>query len=84
MRPRLNAVAVACFSWARCALRLAAHDGIPARGYDKASAIAHKVHNEGVTLKEAALQTGVIDERRFDAVVDPKKMAGFAKTNLFR
>lgn len=29
----------------------------------------------GATLKEEALETGWIDERTFDAVVDPRKMA---------
>jgi fumarate hydratase class II len=48
----------------------------PMIGYDKASAIAHKANDEGLTLKEAALQSGDIDERRFDEIVDPKKMVG--------
>jgi fumarate hydratase class II len=48
----------------------------PVIGYDKASAIAHKANDEGLTLKEAALQSGYIDEKRFDAIVDPKKMVG--------
>jgi fumarate hydratase class II len=48
----------------------------PVIGYDKASAIAHKANDEGLTLKEAALQSGGIDERQFDEIVDPKKMAG--------
>jgi len=48
----------------------------PAIGYDKASAIAHKAHDEGLTLKEAALASGDIDERRFDEIVDPGKMVG--------
>jgi fumarate hydratase class II len=48
----------------------------PIIGYDKASAIAHKANDEGLTLKEAALQSGDIDERRFDEIVDPKKMVG--------
>ena len=48
----------------------------PVIGYDKASAIAHKANDEGLTLKEAALQSGYIDEKRFDEIVDPKKMVG--------
>ena len=40
--------------------------------YDKASAIAHKANDEGLTLKEAALP----DEKRFDEIVDPRKMVG--------
>ena len=48
----------------------------PVIGYDKASAIAHKANDENLTLKEAALQSGYIDEKRFDEIVDPKKMVG--------
>jgi fumarate hydratase, class II len=47
----------------------------PIIGYDKASAIA-KANDEGLSLKEAALQSGDIDERRFDEIVDPKKLVG--------
>jgi len=45
-------------------------------GYDKAAAIAHKAHAENLTLKEAALQSGYIDEKQFDESVDPEKMIG--------
>jgi fumarate hydratase class II len=48
----------------------------PVIGYDKASAIAHKANDEDLTLKEAALRSGAIDEKRFDEIVDPKKMVG--------
>jgi len=48
----------------------------PVIGYDKASAIAHKANDEGLTLKEAALKSGYIDARRFDEIVDPRKMVG--------
>jgi fumarate hydratase class II len=48
----------------------------PVIGYDKASAIAHKANDEGMTLKEAALKSGYIDEKRFDEIVDPRKMVG--------
>src|SRR5271163_3786626 len=48
----------------------------PVIGYDKASAIAHKANDEDLTLKEAALASGAIDEKRFDEIVDPKKMVG--------
>jgi fumarate hydratase class II len=47
----------------------------PVIGYDKASAIAHGALARGTTLKQAALETGWIDERTFDAAVDPRKMA---------
>ena len=48
----------------------------PMIGYDKASAIAHKANDGGLTLKEAALQSSDIDEERFDEVVDPRTMVG--------
>jgi fumarate hydratase, class II len=48
----------------------------PVIGYDQAAAIAHRAHEEGLSLKEAALQSGFIDEKQFDEIVDPKKMVG--------
>jgi fumarate hydratase class II len=48
----------------------------PVIGYDKASAIAHKANDEDLTLREAALQSGYIDEARFNEIVDPRKMVG--------
>ncbi|MBV8652235.1 MAG: class II fumarate hydratase [Alphaproteobacteria bacterium] len=48
----------------------------PVIGYDKASAIAHKANDEGLTLKEAAIQSGYVDEKRFAQIVDPQKMVG--------
>ena len=48
----------------------------PVIGYDKASAIAHKANDDGLTLKEAALKSGFIDEKRFDEIIDPRKMVG--------
>jgi fumarate hydratase class II len=47
----------------------------PVIGYDKASAIAHRALADGSTLKEAAMKSGWIDEKTFDQVVDPRKMA---------
>jgi fumarate hydratase class II len=48
----------------------------PVIGYDKASAIARRANDEDLTLKEAALASGAIDEKRFADIVDPKKMVG--------
>ena len=48
----------------------------PVIGYDKAAAIAHMANEENLTLKEAALKSGYIDEKRFDEIVDPTKMIG--------
>jgi fumarate hydratase class II len=49
---------------------------VPVIGYDNASAIAHKANAEDLSLKEAALASGYIDEEEFDKIVDPKKMVG--------
>jgi len=46
----------------------------PVIGYDKASQIAHYAMNHDLTLKEAALKLGFVDEAEFDRVVDPRKM----------
>lgn len=46
----------------------------PDIGYDKASAIAHAAMDKNQTLKEAALESGFINETRFDELVDPAKM----------
>lgn len=43
---------------------------------EKAAAIARKASAEGLTLKEAALQSVYIDARRFDEIVDPAIMVG--------
>ncbi|NGZ75573.1 class II fumarate hydratase [Saccharibacillus alkalitolerans] len=46
----------------------------PHIGYENAAKIAKKAHAEGTTLKEAALETGLLTEEEFDRYVDPKKM----------
>jgi fumarate hydratase class II len=53
----------------------------PVIGYDKASAIAHKAQDEGTTLREAALASGVSAEE-FDRVVVPKDMVGDPEKDL--
>jgi hypothetical protein len=35
-----------------------------------------KANDENLTLKEAALESGYVDEKRFDELVDPSKMVG--------
>jgi len=47
---------------------------VPVIGYDKAAKIAHYAMEHDLTLKEAALQLGFVDEATFDRVVDPAKM----------
>ena len=43
-------------------------------GYENAAKIAKKAHTEGITLKEAALELGLVTEEQFDEWVDPSKM----------
>ncbi|MEJ6681315.1 MAG: class II fumarate hydratase [Flavobacteriales bacterium] len=45
-------------------------------GYYKAAEIANKAHNEGTTLKEAALSLAYVTEEEYDQWVDPAKMLG--------
>jgi fumarate hydratase class II len=53
----------------------------PLVGYDKASAIAHKADDEGSSLREAALASGV-SAADFDRIVDPKTMVGDPRRDL--
>ena len=46
----------------------------PVIGYDKASQIAHHAMDKDLTLKQAALDLGLVSEEEFDRVVDPAKM----------
>ncbi len=46
----------------------------PHIGYDKAAQIAKKAHQEGTTLKEAALALGVLSAEEFDRLVVPLDM----------
>jgi fumarate hydratase class II len=46
----------------------------PHIGYDKAAKIAKKAHQDGTTLKKAAVELGFVTEAEFDAWVDPGKM----------
>ncbi|XP_021902274.1 fumarate hydratase 1, mitochondrial-like [Carica papaya] len=48
----------------------------PKIGYDNAAAVAKKAHKEGTTLKEAALELGVLSSEDFDSLVVPGKMIG--------
>jgi len=48
----------------------------PHIGYDQAARIAKKAHTENKTLKQAALELGIMSEDQFDQWVDPKKMTG--------
>lgn len=46
----------------------------PHIGYDNAAHIAKKAYQESKTLKEAALESGLVKEEDFDKWVDPNKM----------
>ena len=46
----------------------------PKIGYDNAAKIAKKAYNNGTTLKEEAIKSGLINNKDYDKVVDPKKM----------
>ena len=48
----------------------------PEIGYDNAAAIAKHAHKKGLTLKEAGVELGHVDEQTFDRVVKPEKMLG--------
>ncbi len=47
----------------------------PKIGYDNAARVAKKAHAEGITLKSAAVQLGLLTEEEFDGLVRPEKMA---------
>jgi len=46
----------------------------PHIGYDKATEIAQKAFQENKTLKQAAMETGYVSAKDFDAWVVPQKM----------
>ncbi|WP_341631566.1 class II fumarate hydratase [Sphingomonas agri] len=48
----------------------------PEIGYDNAAAIAKHAHKKRLTLKEAGLELGLVDEATFDRVVKPETMIG--------
>ncbi|PFG07208.1 class II fumarate hydratase [Bacillus sp. es.034] len=46
----------------------------PHIGYEKAAEIAKKAHQNGSTLKEAALESGYLTEEQYDKWIDPAAM----------
>jgi len=48
----------------------------PEIGYDNAARIAKHAHAQGLTLKEAGLALGLVDEATFDRIVRPEDMVG--------
>ena len=43
-------------------------------GYDNSAKIAKKAFEENMTLKEAAIELGLVSDKDFDKIVNPKKM----------
>jgi len=48
----------------------------PEIGYDNAATIAKHAHKKGLTLKEAGIELGLVDEETFDRVVKAEEMLG--------
>ena len=46
----------------------------PHIGYDNAAKIAKTALKNGTTLKHETLKTGLVDEKDYEKIVDPKKM----------
>ncbi|BCB02898.1 class II fumarate hydratase [Bacillus sp. KH172YL63] len=46
----------------------------PHIGYEKAAEIAKKAHQEGTTLKKAAIESGYVTEEQYDKWIDPAAM----------
>ncbi len=51
----------------------------PHIGYDNAAKVAKKAHKENKTLKETAIELGLLTAEKFDEVVKPEKMIGPGK-----
>ncbi len=48
----------------------------PEIGYDNATLVAKTAHKNGTTLREEAVNLGLVDEQTFDRVVKPENMLG--------
>ena len=46
----------------------------PKIGYDNAAKIAKKALKNKTTLKQEAIKTGLINEKDYDKIINPKKM----------
>ena len=46
----------------------------PKIGYDNAAKIAKKAYKNETTLKEESVKSGLISEKEYDKIVNPKKM----------
>lgn len=45
-------------------------------GYDNAAKCAKNAHKKGITLKESALELGVLTEQQFNDWIKPAEMIG--------
>jgi fumarate hydratase, class II len=43
-------------------------------GYDNASKIAKNAHKKGTSLKDSAIELGILDGEKFDELVKPEEM----------
>ena len=48
----------------------------PHIGYDQAARIAADAHGRGITLRQSALELGLVTESQFDEWVRPERMVG--------
>ena len=46
----------------------------PIIGYENAARVVHKAHKENITIKEACLMLGYLDEEKFDECYHPERM----------
>ena len=46
----------------------------PKVGYDNAAKIAKKAYKNGTTLKEESIKSGLVTEKEYNRIVNPKKM----------
>jgi len=49
---------------------------VPRLGYDTVSALAHKAHTEGLTLRQALVSMGLSDGPSLEAALDPAALVG--------
>jgi fumarate hydratase class II len=54
----------------------------PRIGYDNAAKVAKRAHATGSTLREAAIELGLLSGEEFDALVRPEAMVGAARNVL--
>ena len=46
----------------------------PKIGYDEAAKIAKQAHKKGTTLKEEVVESGILNEKEYDKIMDPMLM----------